>query len=116
MGLKLKKKDTEREYRKFFQGWLPKMLERGQVILYNIRDHSDIKDDDWEVLKTFYRWYHFGFLSQFEPEVNQIGQKVSQQDLFTAGLAETTAENSDGIELESSSVETKEKESDDTEV
>lgn len=115
MGLKLKKKDTEREYRKFFQGWLPKMTERLSVILYNVRDHSDLKEDDWEVIKTAYRWYHMGYLPQFEPEVSSpIGQKAIQPDLFADGLADGTPENSVGTKVAESTAETKEEESDET--
>lgn len=82
---KKKEKEEAREYRKFFCGWLPKVAERLQIIQYNVRDHADLKEDDWEVLKTAYKWYHFGELSQFMPEVSPPQEKtakVTEQMLF----------------------------------
>lgn len=85
----IKKKDIDREYRKFFTVWLPKVTERLSVILYNVRDHSDLKEDDWEVLRTAYRWYHFGELSQFMPEVSPPKEQiVTQPELFSDNTAE----------------------------
>lgn len=89
----IKKKDIEREYRKFFVGWFPKVLERGTLIQLNVKDKTDIKEDDLEVLKFFYKSYHNGELSQFMPEVGSPEEEeketeIPQTDLFTDNTAE----------------------------
>jgi hypothetical protein len=93
------KKDTEREYRKFFQGWLPKVAERLTIILYNVRDRSDLKEEDWDVLMTAYKWYHHGELAAFMPEVGSPKEeqaKVTQNTLF--GMTHSLL-NDDGTEV-----------------
>ena len=114
----IKKKEIDREYRKFFTVWLPKVTERAQLIMLNVRDHTDIKEDDWEVLEFFYRHYHFGALSQFMPEVSPPKeQNVTQPDLFTDKTAETSQDVTVfpptlvfGIDIDNSLTQTKEKE------
>jgi hypothetical protein len=100
------KKDTEREYRKFFQGWLPKVAERLTIILYNVRDRSDLKEEDWDVLMTAYRWYHHGELAAFMPEVGPPKEeqvKVTQQTIFdtdgteVVDLSETNKDDNEQI-------------------
>jgi hypothetical protein len=92
--MKSKKKETEREYRNFFCGWLPKLAERLQIILYNVRDHSDLKEGDWEVLRFFYKNYDLGELPQFMPEINPPKEQnmtdIPQSDLFTVNQSEVS--------------------------
>jgi hypothetical protein len=100
----IKKKDIEREYRKFFCGWLPKVVERGQVALININNQTNITDNDWEVLEFFYRNYHNGHLSCFMPEVGsplaQNMTSVSQIGLFADNVAENIPLATIGTEVE----------------
>jgi len=87
----IKKKDIDREYRDFIESWFPKIVERGTLILLSIKDKTEIKEDDLEVLKFFYRSYHNGELSCFMQEVSQPQeQNVTQNNLFTVNPTETS--------------------------
>jgi hypothetical protein len=90
----MKKKDVEREHRKFFECWLPKFTERLTVSLLNIKDKRDIKEDDWEAIRTAFRSYYFGYLPDFVPEW-QPPQKLSKQTTIFDNMAEDTKEETD---------------------
>lgn len=117
----IKKKDIEREYRKFFLTWLPKVVERGQIIMLNVRGRNDIKEDDWDVLKFFYKSYHNGELSCFMPEVSPLqGQNMTnptQPELFPDKSADSSQDVTVhpptlvfGIDIYNTITQTKEKE------
>ena len=63
----MKKKDVDREYRKFVEAWLPKYAERLTFILLNLKDKRDIKESDWDVLDIAFRNYYMGYLPDFIP-------------------------------------------------
>lgn len=85
----MKKKDIEREYRKFVENWLPKFVERLQLSLLCIKDKREIKEDDWEAIRTAFRNYYFGYLPDFIPPW-QPPQKESKQTTIFESMEELT--------------------------
>jgi len=80
----VKKKDIEREYHNFIESWFPKIVERGTLILLSIKDKTEIKEDDLEVLRFFYKNYYNGELSQFAvTNTPDREQNVIQSGLFS---------------------------------
>jgi len=80
----VKKKDIEREYHKFIESWFPKIVERGTLILLSIKDKTEIKEDDLDVLMFFYKNYYNGELSQFAvTNTPDREQNVIQSGLFS---------------------------------
>ncbi len=88
----MKKKDIEREYRKFVESWLPKFVERLQLSILCIRDKKDIKEDDWETIRTAFRNYYFGYLPDFIPPW-QPPQKQSKQTTIFDNMTKDVKEN-----------------------
>jgi hypothetical protein len=89
----IKKKEIVREYHKFVETWMPKCVERGTLLLLSIKDKTEIKEDDLEVLKFFYCSYYNGELSQFLPEASPPKEQNVTQSIqtelfnnFTEGL------------------------------
>ena len=62
---RMKQKDIDREYRKFFTEWLPKFTERLTLSLLNLKDRREIKEEDWEAIKSAHRLYYFGYLPDY---------------------------------------------------
>ncbi len=87
----MKKKDIEREYCKFVEQWLPKFVERLQLSILCIRDKKDIREDDWEAIRTAFRNYYFGYLPDFIPPW-QPPQKQSKQTTIFDTMDKTTEE------------------------
>ena len=86
----MKKKDIEREYRKFVENWLPKFVERLQLSLLCIKDKREIREEDWEAIRTAFRNYYFGYLPDFIPPW-QPPQKESKQTTIFGTMEEMTA-------------------------
>ena len=63
----MKKKDVDREYRKFVEAWLPKYAERLTLILLSLKDKRDIREPDWDVVNIAFRNYYMGYLPDFIP-------------------------------------------------
>lgn len=107
----IKKKDIEKEYQEFFLAWLPKVVERGTFLMLNVKDHVNIKENDMEVLKFFYKNYYNGELSQFASEVQssqeQTSQSVTQTNLFSADVTVCPDTIEFGIGVEDMIAETK---------
>ena len=87
----IKKKDIDREYRDFIEFYLPKIIERGTLILLSIKDKTEIKEDDMDVLEFFYKSYYNGELSQLMPNVGssdkeQDKTEIQAPDLFNANV------------------------------
>lgn len=83
----MKKKDVDREYRKFIENWLPKYSERLTFILLNLKEKRDIKESDWDVMNTTFRTYYFGYLPDFIPPWQPYDKKeVTQATIFDNNL------------------------------
>jgi len=101
----LKKKDIDREYRKFLENWLPKYCERLQLTQLNIKDKRDIREEDWEVLRVAHRSYYMGYLPDFIPKWQPPHLKPKQATIFdpampdSAKLSENPKENNLGIDF-----------------
>ena len=85
----MKKKDVDREYRKFVENWLPKFTERLTCCLLCIKEKKDIKEDDWEAIRAAFRDYYFGYLPDFVPPW-QPPQKESKQTTIFDSMKEET--------------------------
>jgi len=109
----IKKKDIDREYRDFIESWFPKIVERGTLILLSIKDKTEIKEDDLEVLKFFYRSYHNGELSCFMQEVSshreQDKTEIPSPDLFNANVTVEAPLVELGMKVDYPPIETKTK-------
>jgi hypothetical protein len=72
--------ETELDY---FQ-WIEKISEKLTFILLNIKDHRDIKETDYDLLKILFKPYYNGeyplFITKMEGEACQ---SVTQTNLFT---------------------------------
>ncbi len=101
----LKKKDIDREYRKFLETWLPKYVERLTIDLINIKNKKNIPEEDWEVLKTAHRSYYMGYLSHFIPKWQNPYTPPKQATIFDSDkpdndkLSENPKENNLGIDF-----------------
>ena len=108
----IKKKDIDREYRDFIELWLPKIIERGTLILLSIKDKTEIKEDDVDVLEFFYKSYYNGELSQLMPNIGssdkeQDKTKIPSPDLFNANVTVRAPLVELGIDVDYPFTETK---------
>ena len=110
----MKKKDVEREYRKFIENWLPRYCERLTLFLYSLKDKRDIKEGDWESVKTAFRSYYMGYCPDFIPPWEPFVPTPKQTTIFDSVKEETTdistdviTQSDDGTTFEVSQVEPK---------
>jgi hypothetical protein len=103
----MKKKDVEREYRKFVENWLPRYCERLTLFLYSIKDKRDIKENDWESVKTAFRSYYMGYCPDFIPPWEPFVATPKQTTIFDSVKEEkhdtpsdTITQSEDGTQLE----------------
>ena len=95
----MKKKDIDREYRKFAQEVLPKVTERVVCFLECLRNKKKVKEEDWDVLKVLHKDYYMGHFDQFiQPW--QAPQKQSKQTTIFDTMAEKTEEEIDRMAVE----------------
>ena len=80
----MKQKDIDREYRKFAQEWLPKVVERGTVFLENLRNRKKIKEEDWDVIKAYHRLYYLGYCEEFIVPWSPPQKESKQTTIFDA--------------------------------
>jgi hypothetical protein len=86
-----------------FQRWFAKILERGQIIQLSIKEKMEIKEDDWEIIRTFHRMHALGYMPMYDNipiEIDETSQNVTQQSLFSDNQADNTHKRLDGIEVE----------------
>ena len=98
----MKKKDIEREYRKFVESWLPKFVERLQLSLLCIKDKREIREEDWEAIRTAFRNYYFGYLPDFIPPWQPPQKESKQTTIFDMKEEEKTdrkADNENGMDF-----------------
>ena len=95
----MKQKDIDREYRKFAQEWLPKVIERGTIFLENIRNKKKVKEEDWDVIKAYHRLYYLGYCEEFIVPW-QPPQKQSKQTTIFDAMTEPTEEQMDKLAVE----------------
>ena len=66
----------------FTDEYLPKIIERGSVILANIRNHAEIPDADWSVIEELHRIWFEDRLGWKKPKEDKSAQSVTQVGLF----------------------------------
>jgi hypothetical protein len=93
----MKKKDIDREYRKFIDNWLPKYTERLTMFLFSLKDKRDIKENDWESVKTAFRSYYMGYCPDFIPPWEPFVATPKQTTIFDSQKEDTTDKNTDTI-------------------
>ena len=80
----MKQKDIDREYRKFAQEWLPKIIERGVCFLESIRNKKKVKEEDWDVIKAYHRLYYLGYCEEFIVPWQPPQKQSKQTTIFDA--------------------------------
>ena len=108
----IKKKDIDRDYREFIEFYLPKIIERGTLILLSIKDKTEIREDDMDVLEFFYKSYYNGELSQLMPDINSLNKEqdkteVPSVDLFNANVTVEAPMAEPGMDVDYPPIETK---------
>jgi hypothetical protein len=76
---------TREEY---FIDWLPRISEKLQFILLNIKEKREISEEDYDLLEVLHKNWFFGDFPLYRQELNLKEQNVTQPSLFTDGLAE----------------------------
>lgn len=95
----MKQKDIDREYRKFVREWLPKFIERGSIFLENLNNRKAIKEEDWEVIKAYHRFYYFGYCPDFVLPYKPPQKESKQTTIFDA-MTDKTEEEIDKMAVE----------------
>ena len=82
---------------------MPKTVERATLILLSIKDKTEIREEDWDVLKFFWRGYYEGHLSNFIPEINPPQEKIvksGEQMLFSMSDCQQETVGTDVVDIQ----------------
>ena len=66
--------------------WITRMTQKDYYIIRKVKDHIDITEEDYEVLKVLYREWWMGVHPLFQTKMEGANEKVRQIDLFTESL------------------------------
>lgn len=89
----------------FFIDWLPRISEKLQFILLNIKESRDISEEDYELLRVLHKIWFYGEFPLFKTQLAIKEELSVQQGLF----ADTMADVEDGTEVEQFKKKTKKK-------
>ena len=79
-----------------FLPWIEKISEKLTFLLLNVKEHRDIKETDYELLKILYKPYFNGEYPLFVTKMEGIAETSVQNVLFT----DTISTSEDGIKID----------------
>ena len=80
--------------------WIAKMAEKITFIRLNTLECRDITEEDYEILKIWYKQWWLGTHPLFQTKMDCKVENVSQADLFTANMTGANTTSSNGTEVE----------------
>lgn len=92
-----------------FKEWLSKVTERCNIVLFSLKEKTEIKEDDWDILRELHGLYfkgHIPILHNIPVHIDEEMEKMSQANLFSGS---SVSNNSDGTVVEPPKAETKTK-------
>lgn len=72
----------------FTDEFLPRLTERLQVVLFNIKNHVEIQESDMQVMESVHRIWFEDRLGWRKEDLSEKQQIVIQQGLFSATTAD----------------------------
>jgi hypothetical protein len=90
----------------YFIDWLPRISEKLQFILLNIKEKRDISEEDYFLLEVLHKIWFFGEFPLYRQELNLKEELSIQHGLFDQN-SDNTADNENGTEVADTGTETK---------
>jgi hypothetical protein len=103
MAIEMEEETIKRE--EFFIDWLPRISEKLQFILLNIKENRDISEEDYALLRVLHKAWFFGEYPLYKTQLAIKEELSVQQGLF----ADNVADEEDGTKVEPSKRKTKKK-------
>jgi len=89
----------------FFIDWLPRISEKLQFILLNIKENRDISDGDYDLLRVLHKTWFYGEFPLYKTQLDIKEESSVQQGLFS----DNVADEEDGTKVEPPKGKTKKK-------
>jgi hypothetical protein len=83
-----------------FREWLSKVSERVTFALLNIKDHRDISDDDYDLLRVLYKAWWNGEHPLYATKMSGTAELSVQNTLFSQDVSCTEPPIFDGTEID----------------
>jgi hypothetical protein len=99
-----------------FWDWVGRVTEKLTFARLNVNDHREISDDDYTLLKILFRPYYNGEYPLYQSKMEGIVESVTQNSLFTDGLAEESTTITDGTIFDTVVTETIKEEEDEKQI
>jgi hypothetical protein len=82
-----------------FRDWIAKINERLTFLLLNIKDKRDITENDYDILRVFYKTWYNGEHPLYATKMEGVCQTVTQANLFSGELSATIEPISYGTDV-----------------
>jgi hypothetical protein len=96
--------------------WMAKIIEKMTLIRLSVIDHKEIKEEDYPLLKIFFRIWDNGEFPLYETKVDKVAETACQKDLFTPECRKEVLNELNGTIIDKLGIEPIKTEQDDKKV